>query len=35
MVTPALVINEKVVYSGRIPSKSKIRDFLQTLKKQN
>ncbi len=28
MSTPALVINEKVVFSGRVPSKSEIKSFI-------
>jgi small redox-active disulfide protein 2 len=28
MTTPALVINEKVVFSGRVPSKSEIKSFI-------
>jgi len=29
MVTPALVINEKIVVSGRVPSKSEIKSFIE------
>jgi small redox-active disulfide protein 2 len=29
MSTPALVINEKVVVSGRVPSKEEIRSFIE------
>lgn len=28
MTTPALVINEKVAFSGRVPSKSEIKSFI-------
>jgi len=28
MNTPALVVNEKVVFSGRVPSKTEIKDFI-------
>jgi small redox-active disulfide protein 2 len=27
--TPALVINEKVVFSGRVPSESEIKSFIE------
>jgi small redox-active disulfide protein 2 len=29
MKTPALVVNEKVVFSGRIPSKTEIKNFIE------
>jgi len=29
MTTPALVVNEKVVFSGRIPSKSEIKSYIE------
>ncbi|KPU27694.1 redox-active disulfide protein 2 [Caloranaerobacter sp. TR13] len=29
MKTPGLVINNKVVVSGRVPSKNEIKDFIQ------
>jgi small redox-active disulfide protein 2 len=29
MSTPALVINEKVAFSGRVPSKTEIRSFIE------
>jgi small redox-active disulfide protein 2 len=29
MMTPALVINEKVIFSGRIPSKSELKSFIK------
>jgi small redox-active disulfide protein 2 len=29
MMTPALVVNEKVVFSGRVPSKSEIKNFIE------
>lgn len=29
MTTPALVVNEKVIFSGRIPSKSEIKSFIE------
>ncbi len=29
MTTPALVINEKVAFSGRIPSKTEIKSFIE------
>ncbi len=29
MMTPALVINEKVIFSGRIPSKSELNSFIK------
>ena len=29
MATPSLVINEKVVVSGRVPSKSEIKAFIE------
>jgi small redox-active disulfide protein 2 len=29
MSTPALVVNEKVVFSGRVPSKSEIKSYIQ------
>ena len=29
MTTPALVINEKVVFSGRVPSKSEIKSYIE------
>jgi len=29
MATPALVVNGKVVFSGRIPSKSEIKNFIE------
>jgi small redox-active disulfide protein 2 len=28
MSTPALVVNEKVVFSGRVPSKSEIKTYI-------
>lgn len=31
MATPALVVNEKVLSSGRIPSSDEIREWLQTI----
>ena len=33
MTTPALVINEKVMSSGRIPSQDEIRDWLLEMQK--
>ena len=29
ITTPALVVNEKVVFSGRIPSKSEIKSYIE------
>jgi len=29
MSTPALVVNEKVVFSGRVPSKTEIKNFIE------
>ena len=29
MTTPALVVNEKVVFSGRVPSKSEIKSYIE------
>jgi small redox-active disulfide protein 2 len=29
MSTPALVVNEKVVFSGRVPSKSEIKAYIE------
>ena len=29
MSTPALVVNEKVVFSGRVPSKSEIKSYIE------
>ena len=29
MATPAMVINEKVIFSGRVPSKSEIKSFIE------
>ncbi len=29
MTTPALVVNEKLVFSGRVPSKSEIKTFIE------
>ncbi|MFQ3578819.1 MAG: thioredoxin family protein [Bacteroidales bacterium] len=29
MMTPALVVNEKVVFSGRVPSKIEIKNFIE------
>jgi small redox-active disulfide protein 2 len=29
MMTPALVVNEKVVFSGRVPSKTEIKNFIE------
>ena len=29
MATPALVVNEKVVISGRVPSKSEIKSYIE------
>lgn len=29
MMTPALVVNEKVVFSGRVPSKAEIKNFIE------
>jgi hypothetical protein len=29
MMTPALVINEKVIFSGRIPSKTEIKNQIE------
>jgi len=29
MTTPALLINEKVAFSGRIPSKTEIKNFIE------
>lgn len=29
MSTPALVVNDKVVFSGRVPSKSEIRSYIE------
>jgi len=29
MMTPALVVNEKVVFSGRVPSKTEIKKFIE------
>jgi len=29
MITPALVVNEKVVFSGRVPSKSEIKSYIE------
>ena len=29
MSTPALVVNEKVVFTGRVPSKSEIRSYIE------
>ena len=29
MATPALVVNEKVVFSGRVPSKSEIKSYIE------
>jgi small redox-active disulfide protein 2 len=29
MMTPALVVNEKVVFSGRVPSKTEIVNFIE------
>ncbi len=29
MSTPALVVNEKVVFSGRVPSKAEIKNFIE------
>jgi len=28
MMTPALVVNEKVLFSGRVPSKSEIKNYI-------
>lgn len=29
MTTPALLINEKIVFSGRVPSKTEIKKFIE------
>lgn len=29
MMTPALVVNQKVVFNGRVPSKSEIKNFIE------
>jgi len=29
LMTPALVVNEKVVFSGRVPSKTEIKNFIE------
>lgn len=29
MTTPALLINEKIVFSGRVPSKTEIKTFIE------
>jgi len=29
MMTPALVVNNKVVFSGRVPSKAEIKNFIE------
>lgn len=29
MMTPALVVNEKIAFSGRIPSKTEIKTFIE------
>lgn len=29
MMTPALVVNEKVVFSGRVPSKTEVKNFIE------
>ena len=31
MSTPALVINEKVLFSGRVPSVTKIKELIQSI----
>lgn len=33
MTTPALVVNDKVLSSGRIPSRDEIRNWLENLEK--
>lgn len=35
MAIPALVINEKVVCAGRVPSKSEIKIFMENANKQS